>query len=284
MLKKLGIIVLLGTLVLSTSALADARSDYELAMKNAQENKVEEGVKLLESVSKSTDKVYMTKANYRLGIYYLSMKDTAKSKEYFNKAIKDKKDSSVEVLDSLSYLANIYYSEKNIDQAEKIVLDSITRTQGKNATVLAYAGAFYFTGKPDYIKSEEYFKKASILEPKNLKYKINLIQLYEKKNDQNAVTKELAEIKAINDKITTRDFGIYFAEYGNVELANKYLLKAVNEDKDKDAILNLGIFYYNIGKKDEGKQLVTQAESLGIKGAAEAMQQIKTVEASTTTK
>ena len=36
MLKKLGIIVLLGTLVLSTSALADARSDYELAMKNAQ--------------------------------------------------------------------------------------------------------------------------------------------------------------------------------------------------------------------------------------------------------
>ena len=41
------------------------------------------------------------------------------------------------------------------------------------------------------------------------------------------------------------------------------------------------IFYYNIGKKDEAKKLIAQAQSLGVKGADETMQQIKTAEAAT---
>jgi methenyltetrahydromethanopterin cyclohydrolase len=61
-------------------------------------------------------------------------------------------------------------------------------------------------------------------------------------------------------------------------------LKAVNEDKNNDAILNLGIFYYNIGKKDEAKKFIAQAQSLGVKGADETMQQIITAEANTPTK
>jgi soluble lytic murein transglycosylase-like protein len=72
MLKKSRIIALLGVLVLSTAALADGKGDYELAIQNVKENKIEESVKLFESIANSTDKIYVAKANYQLGTYYLS--------------------------------------------------------------------------------------------------------------------------------------------------------------------------------------------------------------------
>ena len=281
MLKKSVIIALFGALVLSTAALADVKGDYESAIQNVKDNKIEESVKLFQGISNSTDKVYVTKANYQLGTYYLSKNDTEMAKSYFTKAIKDKKDSSSEVLESLAYLSNIYYTEKKLDLAEKAVVDMVTRTQGKDAKALSYVASFYLSGNVDYVKAEDYYKKAIAIEPQNLKYKADLIQLYEKKNDQAAITKTISEMKTVNNQLTNRDLGVYFAQYGNVDLANKYLLKAVNEDKNNDAILNLGIFYYNIGKKDEAKKLIAQAQSLGVKGADETMQQIKTAEAAT---
>ncbi len=42
MLKKSRIIALLGVLVLSTAALADGKGDYELAIQNVKENKIDE--------------------------------------------------------------------------------------------------------------------------------------------------------------------------------------------------------------------------------------------------
>ncbi len=279
MFKKSKIILGMGVMAISTFGFADAKSDYELAMENAKNNKIEEGVKLLESVTKTKNNVYVAKANYQLGTYYLSQKNLDLAKSYFIKATTDKKDDSKEVLDSLVNLSNIYYNEKNVDLAEKTILDMETRTQGKNAQVLSYIGSFYLTGKSDYVKSESYYKRASDLEPQNLRYKADLIQLYEAKKDQQAVTKTISELKEINSQVSNRDLGVYFAQYGNIDLANKYLLKAVNEDKNNDAILNLGIFYYNIDKKDEGKKQIAKAQSLGVKGANEAMEQIKKLEA-----
>ena len=75
MLKKSGIIALFGALVLSTAALADVKGDYESAIQNVKDNKIEESVKLFQGISNSTDKVYVTKANYQLGTYYLSKND-----------------------------------------------------------------------------------------------------------------------------------------------------------------------------------------------------------------
>ena len=279
MFKKSKIILGMGIMAISTFGFADAKSDYELAMENAKNNKIEEGVKLLESVTKTKNNVYVAKANYQLGTYYLSQKNLDLAKSYFIKATTDKKDDSKEVLDSLVNLSNIYYNEKNVDLAEKTILDMETRTQGKNAQVLSYIGSFYLTGKSDYVKSESYYKRASDLEPQNLRYKADLIQLYEAKKDQQAVTRTISELKEINSQVSNRDLGVYFAQYGNIDLANKYLLKAVNEDKNNDAILNLGIFYYNIDKKDEGKKQIAKAQSLGVKGANEAMEQIKKLEA-----
>ena len=112
MFNKSKIILGIGVMVISTFGFADAKSDYELAMENAKNNKIEEGVKLLESVTKTKNNVYVAKANYQLGTYYLSQKNLDLAKSYFIKATTDKKDDSKEVLDSLVNLSNIYYNEK----------------------------------------------------------------------------------------------------------------------------------------------------------------------------
>ena len=65
---KSRLIIGLAVLTLTTSVFADTKTDYDQAMQYAKENKVDDAVKLLETVSKSTDKSYSVKANYRLWI------------------------------------------------------------------------------------------------------------------------------------------------------------------------------------------------------------------------
>ena len=65
---KSRLIIGLAVLTLTTSVFADTKTDYDQAIQYAKENKVDDAVKLLETVSKSTDKSYSVKANYRLWI------------------------------------------------------------------------------------------------------------------------------------------------------------------------------------------------------------------------
>ena len=60
---KSRLIIGLAVLTLTTSAFADTKTDYDQAIQYAKENKVDDAVKLLETVSKSTDKSYSVKAN-----------------------------------------------------------------------------------------------------------------------------------------------------------------------------------------------------------------------------
>ena len=55
---KSRLIIGLAVLTLTTSAFADTKTDYDQATQYAKENKVDDAVKLLETVSKSTDKSY----------------------------------------------------------------------------------------------------------------------------------------------------------------------------------------------------------------------------------
>ena len=60
---KSRLIIGLAVLTLTTSVFADTKTDYDQAIQYAKENKVDDAVKLLETVSKSTDKSYSVKAN-----------------------------------------------------------------------------------------------------------------------------------------------------------------------------------------------------------------------------
>ena len=58
---KSRLIIGLAVLTLTTSVFADTKTDYDQAIQYAKENKVDDAVKLLETVSKSTDKSYSVK-------------------------------------------------------------------------------------------------------------------------------------------------------------------------------------------------------------------------------
>ena len=52
---KSRLIIGLAVLTLTTSVFADTKTDYDQAIQYAKENKVDDAVKLLETVSKSTE-------------------------------------------------------------------------------------------------------------------------------------------------------------------------------------------------------------------------------------
>ena len=130
------VILMLGILTLSTAMFADTKADYDQAIQYSQENKIEEAVKMLQTIATSKDKEYSVKANYKLSSYYLATKDNAKAKTYSLAAIKDKNNSSSDAIGALYNLVNISMLEKDNKAAENYVLDMKKRTAGKDPMVL----------------------------------------------------------------------------------------------------------------------------------------------------
>ena len=272
---RLKIVIGLALLTLTTSAFADAKSDYDQAMQYAKENKIDDAVKVLETLSTSKDKQYSTKANYELGMFHLSKKDYSKAKSYFLLATKDKTNSTAEALGSLFNLSLISVEEKDHKTAENYILDMKKRTQEKDAQVLEISGTFNLFVKNDFVKAEEEFKKAISISPKELKYQADLLELYEAKQDEAAISNTIASMKLVNSEVSNQEIGKYFESMGNYVLANKYYTKSFTEDKNEMSKLLLGIMYYNLGKKDEGKKLIQESQKSGVKEASKILEQIK---------
>ena len=272
---RLKIVIGLALLTLTTSAFADAKSDYDQAMQYAKENKIDDAVKVLETLSTSKDKQYSTKANYELGMFHLSKKDYYKAKSYFLLATKDKTNSTAEALGSLFNLSLISVEEKDHKTAENYILDMKKRTQEKDAQVLEISGNFNLFVKNDFVKAEEEFKKAISISPKELKYQADLLELYEAKQDEAAISNTIASMKLVNSEVSNQEIGKYFESMGNYVLANKYYTKSFTEDKNEMSKLLLGIMYYNLGKKDEGKKLIQESQKSGVKEASKILEQIK---------
>ena len=264
---------------LTTLSFADAKSDYDKAMQYAKENKVDDAVKVLENLSTSKDKQYAIKANYELGMFYLSKKDLSKAKSYLLLAIKDKTNSSPEVLGSLYNLSLISVQEKDNATAESYILDMKKRTQDKDAQVLEMSGNFNLFVKNDFVKAEEEFKKAIAISPKELKYQADLLELYEAKQDEASIASTIASMKLVNSGVNNQEIGKYFESIGNYILADKYYTKSLKEDKNDMSKLFLGVMYYNIGKKDEGKKLIQESQKAGVKESSKVLEQIKAEEA-----
>ena len=276
---RLKIVIGLALLTLTTSAFADAKSDYDQAMQYAKENKIDDAVKVLETLSTSKDKQYSTKANYELGMFHLSKKDYSKAKSYFLLATKDKTNSTAEALGSLFNLSLISVEEKDHKTAENYILDMKKRTQEKDAQVLEISGNFNLFVKNDFVKAEEEFKKAISISPKELKYQADLLELYEAKQDEAAISNTIASMKLVNSEVSNQEIGKYFESMGNYVLANKYYTKSFTEDKNDMSKLLLGVMYYNIGKKDEGKKLIQESQKAGVKESSKVLEQIKAEEA-----
>ena len=224
------------------------------------------------SVMQILEKEQITALNNNLGEYYITKNDFEKAQSYFSEALKNS--TSNQVVETAYRLGQIAMTNNNKVEAEKYFIMMNDKTEWKDEGALKILGIFYLDTQ-NYDKAEETLKKAIVVNSKNLEARVLLLELYETKNDQNSVTRIISEIKAIQPIAVNKNLGIYFAQAGNINLAEKYLRKAINEDKDNSSKVTLAIVYYNVGKILEAKDLLNEASKNGVKEADEILQQIK---------
>ena len=110
--KKL--LLVLGILSIGALGFADPKSDFENAQKLAEQKKINEAVKVLEGVAKSSDKNYAVKANFQLGAYYLGKNNIPTAKKYLLSAWNDGKTVTEDTVEAARLLYLISLQEKNI--------------------------------------------------------------------------------------------------------------------------------------------------------------------------
>ena len=171
-------------------------------------------------------------------------------------------------------LAELAMNEKNPAQAEKYLLEMNTAAKGKNAQILEILGTYYLQ-QNNPTKAEEYLTKTVALNPKNSAAKILLLGIYEVQNNTAKVNSIYSQLKSASPKVTNRQIGTYFGSVGAGSLAEKYLKKAINEDKDNAAKVVLGQVYAGLGKKAEAIKILQEAVNSKVNGAAEVLKQVQ---------
>ena len=225
-------------LVTGAISFADAKSDYENAVKLAGQKKVAEAVKVLEGVAKSSDAGYAQKANLELGAYYLQENNVTKAKPYLQAAWGNGQSTSPEAVEAARLLYLVGIQQKNKSEAEKYILWTDEKTGGKNADITSSLIIFYFDNN-EQSKGTARYNKAVQSANKDFVAEVNynIGQYYLTKNN-------LAQAKSYLQKAYTgasdrvNGAGILLAEIAINEKkpaeAEKYLLDMNTAAKGKN--------------------------------------------------
>ena len=232
-------------------------------------NEQSKGTARYNKAVQSSNKDFVAEVNYNIGQYYLTKNNNAQAKSYLQKAYTGAKDR---VNGEGILLAEIAMNEKNPAQAEKYLLEMNTASQGKNGQILGMLGTFYLQ-QNNPAKAEEYLAKTVAAEPKNTSAKILLLGIYEVQNNTAKLNSIYSQLKSA--KVTNRQIGTYFGGVGAGALAEKYLQKAITEDKDNTAKVVLGQVYAGQGKKAEAVKILQEAVNNKVSGAAEVLKQVQ---------
>ena len=232
-------------------------------------NEQSKGTARYNKAIQSTNRDFVAEVNYNIGQYYLTKNNNAQAKTYLQKAYTGASDR---VNGAGILLAEIAINEKNPSQAEKYLLEMNTAAKGKNGQILGMLGTFYLQ-KNNPAKAEEYLAKTVAAEPKNTSAKILLLGIYEVQNNTAKLNSIYSQLKSA--KVTNRQIGTYFGGVGAGALAEKYLQKAITEDKDNAAKVVLGQVYAGQGKKAEAIKILQEAVNNKVNGASEILKQVQ---------
>ena len=232
-------------------------------------NEQSKGTARYNKAVQSSNKDFVAEVNYNIGQYYLTKNNNAQAKSYLQKAYTGAKER---VNGAGILLAEIAMNEKNPAQAEKYLLEMNAASQGKNGQILGMLGTFYLQ-QNNPAKAEEYLAKTVAAEPKNTSAKILLLGIYEVQNNTAKLNSIYSQLKSA--KVTNRQIGTYFGGVGAGALAEKYLQKAITEDKDNTAKVVLGQVYAGQGKKAEAIKILQEAVNNKVSGAAEVLKQVQ---------
>ena len=232
-------------------------------------NEQSKGTARYNKAVQSTNKDFVAEVNYNIGQYYLTKNNNVQAKTYLQKAYTGASDR---VNGAGILLAEIAINEKNPSQAEKYLLEMNTAAKGKNGQILGMLGTFYLQ-QNNPAKAEEYLAKTVAAEPKNTSAKILLLGIYEVQNNTAKLNSIYSQLKSA--KVTNRQIGTYFGGVGAGALAEKYLQKAITEDKDNAAKVVLGQVYAGQGKKAEAVKILQEAVNNKVNGASEILKQVQ---------
>mgnify|MGYP000848684054 FL=1 len=232
-------------------------------------NEQSKGTARYNKAVQSTNKDFVAEVNYNIGQYYLTKNNNAQAKTYLQKAYTGASDR---VNGAGILLAEIAINEKNPSQAEKYLLEMNTAAKGKNGQILGMLGTFYLQ-QNNPAKAEEYLAKTVAAEPKNTSAKILLLGIYEVQNNTAKLNSIYSQLKSA--KVTNRQIGTYFGGVGAGALSEKYLQKAITEDKDNTAKVVLGQVYAGQGKKAEAIKILQEAVNNKVNGASEILKQVQ---------
>ena len=234
-------------------------------------NEQSKGTARYNKAVQSANKDFVAEVNYNIGQYYLTKNNLAQAKSYLQKAYTGASDR---VNGAGILLAEIAINEKKPAEAEKYLLDMNTAAKGKNGQILGMLGTYYLQ-QNNPTKAEEYLAKTVAAEPKNVSAKILLLGIYEVQNNTAKITSTYNQLKSSTPKVTNKQIGTYFGSVGAAALSEKYLQKAITEDKDNSAKLILGQVYAGQGKKAEAVKILQEAVNNKVNGAAEVLKQVQ---------
>jgi len=234
-------------------------------------NEQSKGTARYNKAVQSANKDFVAEVNYNIGQYYLTKNNLAQAKSYLQKAYTGASDR---VNGAGILLAEIAINEKKPAEAEKYLLDMNTAAKGKNGQILGMLGTYYLQ-QNNPTKAEEYLAKTVTAEPKNVSAKILLLGIYEVQNNTAKITSTYNQLKSSTPKVTNKQIGTYFGSVGVAALSEKYLQKAITEDKDNSAKLILGQVYAGQGKKAEAVKILQEAVNNKVNGAAEVLKQVQ---------
>ena len=234
-------------------------------------NEQSKGTARYNKAVQSANKDFVAEVNYNIGQYYLTKNNLAQAKSYLQKAYTGASDR---VNGAGILLAEIAINEKKPAEAEKYLLDMNTAAKGKNGQILGMLGTYYLQ-QNNPTKAEEYLAKTVTAEPKNVSAKILLLGIYEVQNNTAKITSTYNQLKSSTPKVTNKQIGTYFGSVGAAALSEKYLQKAITEDKDNSAKLILGQVYAGQGKKAEAVKILQEAVNNKVNGAAEVLKQVQ---------
>ena len=234
-------------------------------------NEQSKGTARYNKAVQSANKDFVAEVNYNIGQYYLTKNNLAQAKSYLQKAYTGASDR---VNGAGILLAEIAINEKKPAEAEKYLLDMNTAAKGKNGQILGMLGTYYLQ-QNNPTKAEEYLAKTVAAEPKNVSAKILLLGIYEVQNNTAKITSTYNQLKSSTPKVTNKQIGTYFGSVGVAALSEKYLQKAITEDKDNSAKLILGQVYAGQGKKAEAVKILQEAVNNKVNGAAEVLKQVQ---------
>ncbi len=244
-------------------------SNYVIMYLNS--NREDKAMEKYNSVISSSDNEFKSRVNFNIGINYASMNKFKEAKKYLNESYNQTMEG---MLNSGMALVEIAVTENNLAEAERILLDMNAKTGDKELELFDVIGKFYYNNK-DYDKAITYFKKITDKEPNAVEQKLILLAIYENKKDTTNITKTYTDLKSLIKENVNRNLGVLLFNINETASAEKYLKKAISEDKNNEAKLLLGQVYASTGRKAEAITILKEAVASKVEGASAVLAEVE---------